>query len=77
MRGAEAPVSIGPLGEEIRPLIVIEPRSRYSSPFTFRVEASDAAGSFRISRSMEFLGPEPGTGPGQTGNPHGPGTGNP
>jgi cytochrome c oxidase accessory protein FixG len=77
VRGAEAPVAIGPLGEEIRPLIVIEPRSRYSAPFTFQVEASDAAGSFRISRSMEFLGPEPGTGPGQGATPHGPGAGNP
>jgi cytochrome c oxidase accessory protein FixG len=77
VRGAEAPVAIGPLGEEMRPLIVVEPRSRYLSPFTFRVEASDASGSYRISRSMEFLGPEPGTGPGLAEGAHGPGTAKP
>ena len=77
VRGIEAPVAIGPLGEEIRPLIVVEPRSRFTAPFTFQVEASDAAGSFRISRSMEFLGPEPGTGPAQEASPHGSGANNP
>jgi cytochrome c oxidase accessory protein FixG len=58
-RGFEAPVNVAPLGEEIRPLIVQEPRSRYASPFSFEVEAGDSAGSFRLVRSMEFLGPEP------------------
>lgn len=76
-RGVEAPIPMGPLAEELRPLIVIEPRSRYSTPFTFQVEATDAAGSFKLSRSMEFLGPEPGTGPGQAASPHGPSTASP
>jgi len=58
VRGLEAPVTVGPLGEEIRPLIVQEPRSRYASPFTFEVEARDPRGSFTLRRAMEFLGPE-------------------
>jgi cytochrome c oxidase accessory protein FixG len=64
VRGIEAPITLGALGEEVRPLIVLLPRSRYTASFTFEVEASDPGASFRISRSMEFLGPEPGTGPG-------------
>ena len=57
-RGIEAPVTVGPLGEEVRPLIVQEPRSRYAAPFTFEVEAADSAGTFTLTRAMVFLGPE-------------------
>ena len=68
VRGHRAPVMVAPLGEEIRPLIVQEPRGLNATPFTFEVEAGDPAGSFRMSRSMEFLGPEPSV-PGQGAKP--------
>jgi cytochrome c oxidase accessory protein FixG len=58
-RGIEAPFKIAPLGEETRPLIVQEPRSLYTVPFSFQVEVSDSSGSFRIARSMGFMGPDP------------------
>jgi len=57
-RGLEAPVTVGPLAEEVRPLIVLEPRSRYASPFGFEVEAADSRGTFSLRRAMEFLGPD-------------------
>jgi len=58
VQGIEAPVNIAPLGEEVRPLIVLEPRGRFAAPFTFEVEAADSAGHFRLVRSMEFIGPD-------------------
>ena len=60
VRGIEAPVEIAPMGEEVRPLIVQEPRSLSIRAFTFEVEARDPTGSLRLSRAMEFLGPESG-----------------
>jgi cytochrome c oxidase accessory protein FixG len=58
VRGLEAPVEIAPMGEEVRPLIVQVPRGQCAPATVFEVVASDADGSFRLSRSMEFLGPE-------------------
>jgi cytochrome c oxidase accessory protein FixG len=57
--GIGSPVVVAPLGEEVRPLIVQEPRGLNAAPFTFEVEAGDPGGTFRIDRSMEFLGPDP------------------
>jgi len=57
-RGLEAPVTVGPLGEEVRPLIVQEPRGRYAAPFMFEVEAGDSRGTFTLRRTLEFLGPD-------------------
>ena len=56
--GLEAPVEIAPMGEEVRPLIIQVPRAQSALATVFEVVASDAAGSFRLSRAMEFLGPE-------------------
>jgi cytochrome c oxidase accessory protein FixG len=58
VRGLEEPVEIPAMGEEVRPLIVQVPRSQNVSAFTFEVDAGDLPGSFKLSRSMEFLGPE-------------------
>jgi cytochrome c oxidase accessory protein FixG len=58
VRGLETPVEIAPMGEEVRPLIVQLPRDQSVLAFTFEVGASDSVGSFRLSRAMEFLGPE-------------------
>lgn len=58
VQGLDRPVEVGPLGEEVRPLVVQVPRMGFTGPFAFEVEASDPAGSFNISRTMEFIGPE-------------------
>ncbi|HMD61649.1 MAG TPA: cytochrome c oxidase accessory protein CcoG [Opitutaceae bacterium] len=77
VRGLEAPVTVAPLGEEIRPLIVQEPRASYAAPFQFEVVAGDPRGSFTLRRAMEFLGPEkvpavPAPAPASTASPHEP-----
>jgi cytochrome c oxidase accessory protein FixG len=57
-QGLEAPVMLAALGEEVRPLIVQLPRGRFAAPFRFEVEVRDPAGTFKLERSLEFLGPE-------------------
>ncbi|HXQ81331.1 MAG TPA: FixG Ig-like domain-containing protein, partial [Opitutaceae bacterium] len=71
-RGLEAPLTVGPLGEEIRPLVVQVPLSRYAAPFTFEVEAGDSKGSFTLRRALEFLGPDRIGAPAPPGVPSGP-----
>jgi hypothetical protein len=58
-QGIAAPVTVGPLAEEIRFLIVEEARDLYTAPFSLTVDVTDPRRSFTLSRSMEFLGPEP------------------
>jgi cytochrome c oxidase accessory protein FixG len=58
VHGLEVPVEIPPLGEEVRPLIIQEPRSQSAPALTFEVDAGDSTGGFRLSRTMELLGPE-------------------
>jgi cytochrome c oxidase accessory protein FixG len=58
VHGAEEPVMVGPLGEELRPLIIEVERGFYGSPFQFEVDVGNSRGAFVLSRSMEFLGPD-------------------
>jgi cytochrome c oxidase accessory protein FixG len=62
VHGIESKVHMKPLGEEIRPIIVAQPRSSFTGGYTFVVQASDEDETFHIARSMEFLGPEPAAG---------------
>jgi cytochrome c oxidase accessory protein FixG len=57
-RGLDGPVTVGPLAEEVRPLIVEVPSDRYSAPFTFEVAARGPGGAFTLERALEFVGPE-------------------
>ena len=57
-RGLEGTIKVSPLGEEVRPLIVQIPRAKFGAPFVFSVAVSNTAHSFKILRSMEFLGPD-------------------
>jgi cytochrome c oxidase accessory protein FixG len=63
MLGFGTPVTLGPMAEEIRPLVIQMPLKQYAEPFAFEVAATDAAGSFELSRTMEFLGPDPAAAP--------------
>jgi cytochrome c oxidase accessory protein FixG len=65
VQGIDSPVHLAALGEEVRPLIVQLPRSLFLAPIHFEVLVSDAAGSFVIERTMDFIGPDYG-GPGAT-----------
>jgi cytochrome c oxidase accessory protein FixG len=52
-------VEVAPLGEIVQPLVLEEPRASYRGPFVLTIGIRDAAGRFRIDRSVEFLGPDP------------------
>jgi polyferredoxin len=56
--GFDGPVEVGPLGELVQPLILQKTRGAYTGPFHFEVIVQDAAGRFRLTRGVEFVGPE-------------------
>lgn len=56
--GFGAAVEVGPLGEMVQPLILQQERAAYTGLFHLFVEVQDAAGTFRLRREVEFLGPE-------------------
>jgi cytochrome c oxidase accessory protein FixG len=56
--GFESPVQVNSLGELVQPLILQKPRTAYDGPFHFFVEVADAAGTYKLRREVEFLGPE-------------------
>ncbi len=51
-------VTVAPLGEVVRPLVLQVSRDRYTGPFKFRILVTDDAGSFTLEREVEFLGPD-------------------
>ena len=56
--GVGAPVVIGPLAEEIRPLVVQARRGSEAMLFPLTVVATDAQRSFTVRQLTAFLGPE-------------------
>jgi hypothetical protein len=46
------------MGEEVRPLMLVQLRGTYTGPFRFTVVVRDAAGTFELRREVEFLGPD-------------------
>jgi len=57
--GFEAPVTIPAMGEQVSPLVLSVDRRQYPGAFHFTVTVRDAAGTFQMSRAVEFMGPEP------------------
>lgn len=57
--GFDAPVEVGPLGELVSPLVVRLPRAAYNGVFHLDVVVSDEAGSVKLERQIEFVGPDP------------------
>jgi hypothetical protein len=56
--GFDAPVAVAPLGEQVSPLVLQVDRGSYTGPFKFTIRAGDTAGSFTLSREVEFMGPD-------------------
>ncbi len=56
--GLENAVEVGPLAEIVQPLILQQARDHYAGPFSFRVEVESQETSIRLSRRVEFVGPE-------------------
>ena len=56
--GLDGPVTIGPMAEELLPVVYTESRSEYTEPFSFTIVMSDEKKTFEIRRSVDFLGPD-------------------
>jgi cytochrome c oxidase accessory protein FixG len=56
--GFTAPVTVGPLAEQVSPLVLVFDRKDYRGPFKATLVVRDEAGSFTLSRPIEFLGPD-------------------
>ena len=56
--GFDAPLVVGPLGEEVRPLIVQVPRANYEGGFKFLIRLKPADGAFELVKEIEFSGPD-------------------
>ena len=56
--GLREPVELPALGEVVQPLVLQQARQAYGGPFALTVRVQDAAGSFHLSREIEFLGPD-------------------
>jgi cytochrome c oxidase accessory protein FixG len=57
--GFEAPITLAPLGEEVRPLVVRVARADYTGKFSLRIVARPEGGAFELGRDAEFSGPDP------------------
>lgn len=56
--GFESAVEVPPLAEVVQPMILQQARARYEGPFRFGIEADCVEYDARLSRSVDFLGPE-------------------
>ncbi|MBW8782639.1 MAG: cytochrome c oxidase accessory protein CcoG [Verrucomicrobia bacterium] len=57
--GLDGAVEIGPMAEEVRPLILQVTRTDYVGSFVLTVNVTDEAGTFTLAREVEFIGPDP------------------
>lgn len=56
--GFDGVVEVSPLAELVQPLILQQPRAGYAGSFHFEVTVRDEDGRFRLTRGVEFVGPE-------------------
>lgn len=56
--GFEDVVTLGPLGEEVRPLVLSVSRTDYTGSFHFTVVARPEDGGYELRREAEFTGPD-------------------
>jgi cytochrome c oxidase accessory protein FixG len=55
--GFEQVVTLAPLGEEVRPLVLSVQRAAYTGPFHFAVVVKPESGGYELRREVEFTGP--------------------
>ena len=56
--GVAAAVTVPALGEQVSPLVLVMNRRDYTGAFFLTVTVRDAARSFTLARTVEFLGPD-------------------
>jgi len=59
VKGFEQAIEVGPLVEEVRPLIVQVSRKVYTGKAVLRIRLTDAEGRCDVGKKTEFLGPSP------------------
>lgn len=52
-------VEIGPLGEQVVPLILVIPRDAYTGQMHLNVKLEDVNADYSLQREIEFIGPDP------------------
>jgi cytochrome c oxidase accessory protein FixG len=57
--GFTSAVELDAMGESVAPLVLQVPRRQYEGPFEMVVQVSDEAGTYRLQRKIEFVGPDP------------------
>jgi cytochrome c oxidase accessory protein FixG len=56
--GFEEPVTLSPLAEEVRPLVITVPRADYEGPFKLVIVAQPETGGYALRRAAKFTGPD-------------------
>ena len=59
LNGVEAAISVAPMAEELRPVVVRVKREDYRGPFDLTIRVLDDSGSVVNEDAVEFLGPNP------------------
>lgn len=59
VEGTQDGITVPPMGEEVRPVIISLTRENYHGPFPLTLTLSDPDGSMILSREAEFIGPDP------------------
>jgi cytochrome c oxidase accessory protein FixG len=57
--GFAAPVTVPAMGEQVSPLVLVMRRHDYTGSFFFTVTVRDESRSYALSRTVEFMGPDP------------------
>ena len=57
--GFTGTVEIGPLGEEVLPLVMQMRRPDYTGKFHLKIVLHEATDAYSLEREMEFIGPDP------------------
>ena len=55
--GTDDPIPVSALGEQMRPLVIVSPRSEYHGSFPIRVQIVNRDGGLSIDKTIPFLGP--------------------
>ena len=58
MEGNEDGITVGPLGEEVRPLIITVPREDYVGHFNLEIALLDPERKLILTKNAEFIGPD-------------------
>ncbi len=59
LTGFTATVEIGPLGEQVFPLVMLIPRAQYTGKFPLELVLHEENEGYTLSREVEFIGPDP------------------